>query len=520
MPKIVGLDLGTSNSCMAIMRTGGAVIIPPANDMQRRVTPTVVGYPDGGPPIVGQVARMQSMSNPQFTFSGVKRLLGRQYEDTLVQEMMELAPFDIAAGPNGEAMLIGRENQMIAPEDILAEVVAKMKADAEPFLGEVVTHCILTIPAYFDPMQEQKAVAAVKRGGLTVVKTIMEPSAAALAYGYTREVGRTIAVYDFGGGTFDVSILRVRKRGFDLLAFDGDQFLGGQDFDRRIVDMFVTRLHEKTGLDVRGNRLSLQRLYERAEQAKETLSSTEVDNIVLQNLSDENQLNAANLSETLTREELEDMVRDLVARTIEPCENAMRKAKVSIEDIDDIVLVGGMTSMPLVRRTVEEIFGKEGRSDIPFDTAVAMGAALVGAAEQGTIKGVATNERLSHSIGFGDADGAMVKLHKVNDKLEKDAAKMVTTAVDDQRTALIDFYEGERDDVTACRHVLRIILKGIEPQPAGIAQIRVSASVGRDGMLTASVADSENLSNEVTRQVHLGSGMTRAEIDELLALGA
>jgi len=502
------------------MRTGGSVIVPPANDAQRRVTPTVVAYPESGrgAPLVGHIARMQSMSNSAFTFYGTKRLVGRRFDDPLVQEMIELAPFDIAEGPNGEAYLVGPENTLISPEAVLGEVVGRMKADAEKFLGEPVTHCILTVPAFFDPHQTQKMVSAVKLGGMTVVKTLAEPSAAALAWGMSSDVGRTVAVYDFGGGTFDVTIMRVKKKGFDVLAWDGDQFLGGMDFDKRIVELMIARLHEKTGLDVRGNRLSLQRLHEAVEQAKEALSSTETHNIILQNLSDAGQLETATLSETLTREEFESIVADLVERTVEPCEAAMRKAKITPEEIDDVILIGGMTSMPLIMRAVESIFGKPGRSDIPFDIAVANGAAMMGAAEQGTIKNLALNERLTHSIGFADADGVMVKLLKTNTPLERDGSKIVTTAVDDQRTAVIDFYEGERDDVSGNRHVRRLILKDIEPQAAGLAQVRIGARVDRGGMATFLAADVENPANEVVRSIHIGSGMTRAEIEELLAM--
>lgn len=518
MPKIVGIDLGTSNSCMSVMRTGQAVIIPPANDMQRRVTPSVVGYTDDGKIVVGNAARRQWMANPEFTFVGVKRLLGRRFDDPIVTQVAELSPFDVAPGPNGEAMLVGRDNQLIAPEEVLAEIVKKMRMDGEPFLGEPISHCVLTIPAHFDPLQERKAVDAIQRGGIQVVKTMTEPEAAALAYGYTKEVGRVIAVYDFGGGTFDVTIMRVKKRGFDTIGFSGDPFLGGQDFDRILVDWMIENLIAKSDLDVRDNRLSLQRLFEQAEITKEALSESEVESVVIHSLADGTQLKTGALSEVLTREQFEEMTGHLARRTIEPCEEAMRMAKVKPEDIDDVVLIGGMTSMPYVKRIVEEVFGQEGRNDIFFDVAVSMGAAIMGAAAQGLAKGVAINDRLSHSIGLADADGAVHKFLKMNSPLEKGVERMITTAVDDQRMALFDIYEGEREDASALRHVTRIILKDVEPAEAGIAQFRVGMRVDRDGVLTVAVTDNDNPTNEVKREVHTGSGMTRAELEELLAM--
>lgn len=496
-------------------------MVLPADAPKDRVTPTIVGYPDTGKISVGRAAKMQSQTNPQFTFFGVKRLLGRRFDDELVQAMIDLAPFDIAPGPNGEAYLQGPEGRLIAPEEILGEVLCKVRLDIEAATGEPATHCVITVPARASREQEQATVDAARRAGLTAVRVEKEPTAAAVAYAFHKQIGRTIAVFDFGGGTFDVTILRVRKNGMDPLANKGDPFLGGLDFDARIVADLLARIEAQTGVDAaRRDRYALQRLYEAAEAAKEALSLVDAHRMVLQNIVQHPETKQMlHFDGVLTRAELEELTRDLVDRVIEPCEDAMAEAGVGPGEIDDVVMIGGMCGMPAIQRMVEDLFGRPGRQDIAPDAAVAFGAALIGASLQGDVKSLQVNERLQHSIGFADADGAFVKLLKANGHLGREVAKLVTTHEDNQTAVWVEFLEGERDVASDNRRLARMILEGIPPLPAGEAQIRVSAVVDRDGVCTMKATE-QDTGVEIVRRIHTASGLTREELEELRAAGA
>lgn len=514
---IAGIDLGSSNTCAAVMRGGDRQIILPADAPKDRVTPTIVSYTDKGTPAVGRAAKMQAQTNPQFTFFGVKRLLGRRFDDEMVQAMVDLVPFDIAPGPNGEAYLQGRD-RLYSPEEVLSEVLKKSRLDIEAATGEPSTHCVITVPARASREQEAATVMAARMAGLTAVRVEKEPTAAAVAYAFHKQIGRTIAVFDFGGGTFDVTILRVRKNGMDPLASRGDPFLGGLDFDTRIVADLLARIEATTGVDAaRTDRFALQRLHEAAEAAKESLSVVEEHRIQLQNIVQHPETKQMlHFDGVLTKTELEELTRDLIDRVIEPCEEAMRDAGIEPGDIDEVVMIGGMCGMPAIKQMVEELFGRPGRQDIAPDAAVAFGAALIGASVQGDVKSLQVNERLQHSIGFADADGTFVKLLKSNTTLGREVAKLVTTNEDNQTAVWVEFREGERDVTSDNRLLARMILEGIPPLPAGEPQIRVSAVVDRDGVCTMKATE-QDTGVEIVRRIHTASGLTREELDELRA---
>jgi molecular chaperone DnaK len=484
MAKIIGIDLGTTNSAMAVMQSGKPEII--ANSEGNRTTPSVVAINKNGERLAGQVANRQRVTNPTNTIFGVKRLIGRKFSDQEVQRDLELMPYKIVkAGTGVKVEMAGKE---YSPEEVSAMILGKLKADAEAFLGEPVTEAVITVPAYFDDSQRQATKDAGKIAGLEVKRIINEPTAAALAYGLDKRKEEKIAVFDLGGGTFDVSILQLGDSVFEVLSTNGDTHLGGEDFDMRIVNHFVEQFKKESGIDVKDDKAAMQRLKEEAEKAKKELSTTEVADINLPFLTADAE-GPKHFEYKLTRAKLVELVQDLIDKTAEPVQKALKDAKLTAADVNEIVLVGGMTRMPAVIDKVKQIFGKEPLQGVNPDEVVAIGAAIQAGVLQGEVKDVLLLDVTPLSLGIETLGGVTTKLIERNTTIPTSKNEVFSTAADNQNSVEIHVLQGEREMSADNKSLGRFVLDGIPPAPRGVPQIEVTFNIDANGILNVTAKD-------------------------------
>jgi molecular chaperone DnaK len=516
MAKIIGIDLGTTNSCVAIMEGGKPKVIE--NSEGARTTPSIVAYTDSDEILVGAPAKRQAVTNAKNTLFAVKRLIGRRFEEGEVQKDIHLMPYKILKADNGDAWVEVR-GKKIAPQQVSAEVLRKMKKTAEDYLGEPVTEAVITVPAYFNDSQRQATKDAGRIAGLEVRRIINEPTAAALAFGLDKKEGdRKIAVYDLGGGTFDISIIEIAavdgEHQFEVLSTNGDTFLGGEDFDQRVIDYIVTEFKKEQGVDLSKDVLALQRLKEAAEKAKIELSSSQATDINLPYITAD-QSGPKHLAMKLTRAKFESLVDDLIERTIKPCEIALKDSGVKLSDIGDVILVGGMTRMPKVVEKVKEFFGKEPRKDVNPDEAVAVGAAIQGGVLQGEVKDVLLLDVTPLSLGIETLGGVMTKLIQKNTTIPTKANQVFSTAEDNQGAVTIHVLQGERDVARGNKSLGQFNLEGIPPAPRGMPQIEVIFDIDANGILHVHAKDKAT-GKENKIRIQASSGLSEEEIQRMV----
>jgi len=511
MSRIIGIDLGTTNSCVAFMEGGTVQIIP--NKEGARTTPSVVAFTDKGEKLVGQIAKRQAVTNPRNTLYAVKRLIGRKFNSPEVQKMRHTVPFEIVESQNGDAH-VRVMDRVYSPPEISAIVLQKLKNIAEEFFGDRVTEAIITVPAYFDDAQRQATRDAGKIAGLKVERIINEPTAAALAYGFGKGKTERVAVYDLGGGTFDITILEINDGVFEVLSTSGNTFLGGEDFDQRIIDWLVKGFETEHGIDLRQDRLALQRLKEAAERAKCELSSVTETTINLPFIASD-ATGPKHINKVLTREKFEELVKDLVESSVEPCQKALWDAKLKPEDIDKVILVGGQTRSPIISRTVKEIFGKEPSAEINPDEVVAMGAAIQAGILAGDVKDIVLLDVLPLSLGLETRGGLFVKLIERNSTIPLKNTMVFTTVVDNQQSVEIHILQGEREIARENRSLGKFELVGIPPAPRGVPQIEVTFEVDANGILNVSARD-KFTGLEQAMQITPSSGLSPDEIERLI----
>src|SRR5437660_1791591 len=515
MGKTIGIDLGTTNCCVAVLEGGTVQIVP--NKEGGRTTPSVVGFTDKGERLVGQIAKRQAVTNASNTVYAVKRLIGRKFDSPEGQRMRETAPFEIVDSQNGDAR-VRVQGRVYSPPELSGIVLQRLKAAAEDFLGEAVADAIITVPAYFDDMQRQATRDAGKIAGLQVERIINEPTAAALAYGLGKSNSEKIAVYDLGGGTFDISILELNKGVFEVLSTSGNTYLGGEDFDERIMNWMADQFFSETNIDLRKDRLALQRLKEAAERAKCELSSAEETTFNLPFIAADT-TGPKHLNKTLSRGKFEELVKDLVEQTIEPCERALSDAKLQAGNIDKVLLVGGQTRSPIVERTVAKIFGKKASAEINPDEVVAMGAAIQGGVLTGEVKDIVLLDVLPLSLGLETRGGLFTKIIDRNSTIPLRNSLTFTTVVDNQSSVEIHILQGEREVAAGNRSLGKFELVGIPGAPRGVPQIEVSFEVDANGIVSVSATD-KTTGREQQMRVTPTSGLSQDEIERIIAEAA
>lgn len=515
MAKVIGIDLGTTNSCVAVLEGDKVKVIENAEGT--RTTPSIVAFKDGET-LVGQAAKRQAVTNPKNTLFAIKRLIGRRFEDKEVQKDISLVPFKIVKADNGDAWVEVNDKKQ-APPQISAEVLRKMRKTAEDYLGESVTEAVVTVPAYFNDAQRQATKDAGKIAGLDVKRIINEPTAAALAYGMDKKGGdKTVAVYDLGGGTFDVSIIEIADvdgdQQFEVLATNGDTHLGGEDFDLALIDYLVEEFKKEQDVNLKGDPLAMQRLKEAAEKAKIELSSSQSTEVNLPYITADSS-GPKHLVVTISRAKLESLTEDMVARTIIPCKTALEDAGLSASDIDDVILVGGQTRMPLVQQKVQEFFGKEPRKDVNPDEAVAMGAAIQGAVLSGDKKDVLLLDVTPLTLGIETMGGVMTPIIEKNTMIPTKKSQVFSTAADNQPAVSIQVYQGERKIANQNKLLGNFDLTDIPPAPRGVPQIEVTFDINADGIMNISAKD-KGTGKSQSIQIKADSGLSESEIEEMI----